>query len=118
MRKTKRKKDGRISWSKDEVKLLKRLYPSKTAQQIADQIGRSLPAVKRRIQRLGLRKRFRYNERHRVVKGTKEKFCHKCRKWKDESQFYRNHSSKDGLAGWCRKCYGEVRRKRRLAVKN
>jgi hypothetical protein len=106
------------AWSKKDLNLLKKLYPSKTAQQIADQMGRSLPAIQRRIQRFGLRKRLRYDERHRVVKETKEKFCRKCRKWKHERQFYRNRSSKDGLAGWCCKCYGEVRRKRRLPVKN
>lgn len=105
------------TWSKEDLDLLKKLYPSKTAQQIADQIGRSLPAIRRRIQRLELRKRFRCDERYRVVKGTDEKLCRKCRKWKDESQFCRNRSSKDGLAGWCRKCLSDVRRKRQLAVK-
>ena len=104
-------------WSKKDLILLKKLYPSKMAQQIADQIGRSLPAIQRRIQRLGLRKRLRYDERHQVVKGTAKKLCSKCRKWKGENQFYRNRGSKDGLAGWCRKCLSAAREKRRLAKK-
>ncbi len=105
-------------WSKMELDLLRRLYPSKTAEQTAEQIGRSVRAIRARIHRLGLRKRSRYDERHRVVKGTKEKLCSKCRKWKGESQFYKNRGSKDGLAGWCSKCLSTVREKRRLAVKN
>ena len=110
--------EGPRVWSKGELDLLKRLYPSKTAEQTAEQIGRSLPAIQGRIHKLGLRKSFRYDERHRVVKGSKEKLCLKCRKWKAESQFYRNRRSKDGLAAWCRKCLSTVREKRRLAVKN
>lgn len=106
------------AWSEKDLNLLKELYPSKTAQQIADQIGRSLPAIQRRTQKLGLRKRFRYSERHRVSMGTKEKLCCKCRKWKGESQFYRNRSNKDGLTGWCSKCLSTVRKKQRLAVKS
>ena len=104
------------AWLKKDLNLLKELYPSETAQQIAGQIGRSLPAICGRIQRLGLRKRFRYDERHRVVKGSKEKLCRKYKKWKVENQFYRNRSSKDGLAGWCGECLSTVRKKRRLAA--
>jgi hypothetical protein len=70
-----------------------------------------------RIFKLGLKKRLRYEERHRVVNGAKEKLCSKCGKWRSESQFNKNRSSKDGLIGWCRKCLSTVRKKRRLAVK-
>jgi hypothetical protein len=105
-------------WSKRELNLLKRLYPSKMAEQIAEQIGRPVQATRKKIVVLGLRKRFRYEDCHRVVNGVEEKLCRKCRKWKGESQFCRNRSSKDGLLGWCRRCLSTVRRKRRLAVKN
>ncbi len=105
-------------WSKRELNLLKELYLSKTAREIAEQIGRPVQATRMRIVLLGLRKRFRYDERHRVVNGAKEKLCRKCRIWKVESQFYRDRCSKDGLAAWCSKCLGTVRKKRRLAVKN
>ena len=106
------------AWSKKDLNLLKELYPSETAQQIADQIGRSLPAIQGRIHKLGLRKRLGYDDCHRVVNGTKEKLCGKCRIWKVESQFYRDRRSKDGLAAWCSKCLGTVREKRRLAMNN
>jgi len=97
-------------WSKRELNLLKRLYPSRTAREIAEQIGRPVQATRMKIVLLGLRKRFRYDERHRVVKGTKEKLCPKCRKWKGESQFYRRRSRKDGLDDQCNKCsYNEER---------
>ena len=51
-------KEKRI-WSKKELNLLKKLYPTKTAQQIADQIGRPVPATRLRIVKLGLKKRRR-----------------------------------------------------------
>jgi hypothetical protein len=44
-------------WSKKELSLLRRLYPTRTAEQIADEIGRPLPATMRRIFKLGLKKR-------------------------------------------------------------
>ena len=104
-------------WSKGELNLLKELYLSKTAREIAEQIGRSERATGSKILRLGLQKKLRH-ERHRVVNGVRKKLCSKCRKWKVESQFYRNRHSKDGLAGWCSKCLGTVREKRRLAMNN
>ena len=58
---TKAKKMGpteeHCAWSKRELNLLKKLYPSRTAQEIADQIGRSVKATQFRIVKLGLRKR-------------------------------------------------------------
>ncbi len=127
--KTKAKKENSIAWSKDEVKsrrfwskgelnLLKKLYPNRTAQQIAEQIGRPLQTTRKKIAALGLRKRFRYDDCHRVVKGAKEKLCRKCRKWKGESQFYMNRSSKDGLLGWCKKCSSAASKKRWSSAKS
>ncbi len=61
-------------------------------------------------------------ERHRWVGKVREKRCSKCRKWKAESDFYKNRQHIDGLAGWCKKCSNKAtnksRKKRRLAVKN
>ena len=50
------------------------------------------------------RKNLRYEDRHRIVKGVKQKFCRKCEKWKKESEFAKNRSTRDGLTGWCKKC--------------
>ena len=60
-------------------------------------------------------KRFRsYEESHRTVGGVKQKLCCRCKKWKDESLFCKNRSSKDGLIELCKEC---LRKKRRLANK-
>ena len=105
------KKKWSRPWSRQEIALLKRLYPSKTAQEVADQIGRSVQATRMKIVILGLAKRFRYEECHRVVNGTKEKLCAKCRKWKGESQFFKSRSSKDGLQWPCKECESKYVRK-------
>jgi len=49
-------------WSKTEIKILKRLFPFKTARQIAEQIGRSALGVERKAQLLGLKKVYPWRE--------------------------------------------------------
>ena len=46
-----------VSWSKQEDALLKRLYPTKTAEEMAKQIGRPVYATKLRVFLLELKKR-------------------------------------------------------------
>ena len=113
-------------WSKRELNLLKKLYPSRTAQEIADQMGRSLPATQMRIHRLGLKKLrssaknwermtkkyYKYGETHRKVKGRKQKYCTKCKKWREESQYNKHSSTKDGLKSWCKNCVLKYQRER------
>ncbi len=50
------------------------------------------------------RRNLRYEDRHRVVKGVKQKFCRKCKRWKNEGLFYNSRSTKDGLDDRCKKC--------------
>ncbi len=48
------------------------------------------------------------------------KQCTKCKKRKDESEFYRKRRNKDGLAVWCKECADEATnecRRRRSAVR-
>lgn len=62
----------------------------------------------------------RYEERHRVVGGVKEKRCSKCKKWKAESEFYKKRRHKDGLAVWCKECADKATnasRRKRMAAK-
>ena len=69
----------------------------------------------------GARKYLRFEDRHRVVKGIKEKLCRKCSKWKAESEFYNNKSARDGLNELCNKCsYKAAKKYQKLrpAVKN
>lgn len=65
---------------------------------------------------------LRYEERHRVVDGEKQKRCSKCKKWRAENEFYKKRRHKDGLAGRCKECSDKAtykaRKKRRLAVRN
>jgi len=100
-------------WSKKELNLLKRLYPSKTAEEIAGQMGRAVPATRLRIVKLGLKKRLRYEECHRIANGLKQKLCRTCRRWKSESEFYKDRSQKDGLLGRCKKCSSKAAKKSR-----
>ncbi len=61
-----------------------------------------------------------YEDLHRVVDGIKQKLCRKCEQWKPESEFHKNASSKDGLAGSCKTCKAKAAkeyRKRRKAAK-
>ncbi len=50
------------------------------------------------------RKNLRYEDRHRVVKGVKQKYCRKCKSWKSESAFYNDRWRKDGLDNRCKNC--------------
>ena len=65
---------------------------------------------------------YTYEETHRAVGGVKEKRCRRCKKWKAESDFYKDLRYKDGLVGRCKKCSDratkESRKKRLLAVRN
>ena len=68
-----------------------------------------------------VKKYYRYEQCHRVVKGVKEKRCRKCGKWKAESEFYKKSKSKDRLANRCKECANKATnkaRKRRTAVRN
>jgi hypothetical protein len=56
MRNAKIEKNSWVSWSVDEIKLLKKLYPIEGAQSIADKLGRSLKAVKSKAASIGLKK--------------------------------------------------------------
>lgn len=64
-----------------------------------------------------LKKYYRYEQSHRIVKGVKEKRCRKCKKWKAESEFYRHRRNKDGLDVWCKECLRKAH-KRHLTVRN
>jgi hypothetical protein len=53
----KSKKKQLVSWSKDEVKLLKRLFPRGRAREIAEQTGRPLTAVRQKAYSMGIKTR-------------------------------------------------------------
>jgi len=57
MKKANTKKSGWVSWSEDEVKLLKKLFPRGRAREIAEQTGRPLTAVKQKAYSMGIKTR-------------------------------------------------------------
>ena len=59
MEKAEKKKNGWVSWSEDEVKLLKKLFPQGRAREIAERIGRPLTAVRQKAYTMGIKTRER-----------------------------------------------------------
>ncbi len=59
-KKKKKKKLIRGLWSKSELALLKKLFPSNPTAEIAAKLGRPNDAVKKKASRMGLRKSKRY----------------------------------------------------------
>ena len=47
-------------WSKSEIALLKKQFPSNPTAQIAKKLGRSLDTVKKKASRMGLKKSKKY----------------------------------------------------------
>ncbi|HUU18171.1 hypothetical protein ES703_20744 [subsurface metagenome] len=56
----KRKKLVKGLWSKDDVKLLKKLFANRKTQEVADELGRSLRSVMGKAQKMGLKKTKKY----------------------------------------------------------
>ncbi|MEN6426208.1 MAG: hypothetical protein ABFD90_20355 [Phycisphaerales bacterium] len=44
------------SWTKDDVKELRKLFPNRPTAEVASQLGRPTEAVKKKASRMGLRK--------------------------------------------------------------
>ena len=51
------------------------------------------------------------NRRLDIDYGVKMKQCHRCKKWKAESEFYKKRKHKGGLSSWCKECEREYSRK-------
>lgn len=46
----------------------------------------------------------RYVANYAIRNEQGQKFCTKCKTWRNESEFGKNSTSKDGLSTWCREC--------------
>ena len=55
-----KKKVTKGLWSKNEVALLKKLFPSNPTAKVAARLGRSLDTVKKKASRMGLKKSKKY----------------------------------------------------------
>ena len=58
------------------------------------------------------RRYLSYEEKHRTVKGVKQKLCTKCKKWKSETQYHKQSRTNDRLRSWCKDCEWEYQRER------
>ena len=61
---------------------------------------------------INIGRRLKFEQRHRTLRGVKQKLCSCCERWKDESQYHRNTNSNDRLHTHCKKCCNEYARKR------
>ena len=66
--------------------------------------------IKEPVEKKSHRGGRKYDDLHRVVDGVKQKLCRKCNEWKPESEFHKNASCKDGLAGSCKVCKARAAR--------
>ena len=67
---------------------------------------------RRRREGKTVREYLRCEERHRIVRGVKEKLCSGCKQWKFESCFNKNRLLKDGLSCQCKDCEKKQARER------
>jgi len=77
----------------------------KQAEQDIEEQAVEAPAEKKPV-----KSGSKYEDFHRVVDDVKQKLCRKCSEWKPESEFHKNASSKDGLAGSCKVCKAKAAR--------
>jgi hypothetical protein len=59
-KKAKKRKAPKGLWSKADINLLKKLFPTNATSKIAKKLGRKTDAVKKKASRMGLRKSKRY----------------------------------------------------------
>lgn len=59
-KKAKKKKAPKGLWSKADINLLTKLFPTNPTSKIAKKLGRKTDAVKKKASRMGLRKSKRY----------------------------------------------------------
>jgi hypothetical protein len=92
---------------------------SKQVEQMSERQVITEPTIEKPVEGRAAGKGDKYDDLHRVVDGVKQKLCRKCEEWKPESEFHKNTSSKDGLAGSCKTCKANAAReyrKRRKAA--
>ena len=115
------KQDGKQSFEirTDDEQLRTEVPKVEHDEHISEQQVTVKPAVDRTDKRKSAKISKSYEQRHRVVDGVKQKLCRTCKEWKAESEYHKNSSSKDGLAGACKECKTnaarEYRRRRKAA---
>jgi hypothetical protein len=54
------RRDTKGTWTRDDVKQLKKLFPDRPTAEVAASLGRPTEAVKKKASRMGLKKSRRY----------------------------------------------------------
>jgi hypothetical protein len=54
------RRDTKGSWTRDDVKQLKKLFPDRPTAEVAAELGRPTEAVKKKASRMGLKKSRKY----------------------------------------------------------
>jgi hypothetical protein len=54
------RRDTKGSWTRDDVKQLKKLFPDRPTAEVAASLGRPTEAVKKKASRMGLKKSRKY----------------------------------------------------------
>ena len=54
------RRDTKGSWTRDDVKQLKKLFPDRPTAEVAAALGRPTEAVKKKASRMGLKKSRKY----------------------------------------------------------
>jgi len=98
--------------SADE-KLQPEVAEKEQAKQDLKEQAAEVPAEKKPTKKKPAGSGSKYEDFHRVVDGVKQKLCGKCNEWKPESEFHKNASCKDGLAGSCKVCKAKAARQYR-----
>jgi len=93
-----------------DEKLQLEVVEEKQAEQDIEEQAAEMPAEMEPVEKKTARSGSKYEDFHRVVDDVKQKLCRKCDEWKPESEFHKNASSKDGLAGSCKVCKAKAAR--------
>jgi len=97
------------------------IFETEQVEQDLEEQSTDVPTEEEHVEKKSLGRSKKHEDFHRVVDDVKQKLCRKCNEWKSESEFHKNASSKDGLAGTCKKCKAEAAkeyRRRRKAVED
>lgn len=86
-------------WTQEEVNFLIQNKGNLSHSQMADHLGKSLIAVNRKIQKLGITKKQTGSRL-----SSRGKKCSKCLLFKSGEEFANNKTRIDGKESWCKSC--------------
>jgi hypothetical protein len=101
----KQKRCNKCEKWKDESEFARHRYSKDGLSHVCKECKRVYAREHNNKEGKGLKNKYYiYGECHRVVEGVKQKLCTKCKRWKAESDFYKELRCKDGLRYVCKEC--------------